>query len=404
MSRLAGGVERRPPDTDPAPPEGAGGGGAAHDLRAALDPYVRSRLLTLVVATLAGLRLGGGPVRFLSTWDSGWFLSVARSGYPAHIPTAAGHVVQSTLAFFPLFPLLLKAVAVLTPLSDAAAGLAVSLAAGGVAALALYRIALRVTPDPDRARRAVVLFSFFPGTLVLSMPYSEAVMTALAAACLLALLEERWWAAGLCAALATASRASALALVPACLWQAVVAIRRHRRSAGGPAFAERGLRRLRPLIAPLLAPLGTAGFFVYLWARTGDRLAYVHAEAAWNSGFSYGRPAFMMVGRVLRSPLTAGPMPVTATLALAFAAATGVILARRRWPAVLSVYTFSVLAISVLTRTDGLRPRDVVTAFPLFLAAADVLEERWMRYVVPVSAALLALSLTFHDLGTWGQP
>jgi hypothetical protein len=372
-------------------------------VRAALEPYGQSRLLTLLVAAVAGLRVGVGPVRFLSTWDSGWFLTIAREGYPHHIPTAAGHVVESALAFFPLFPLLLKIVAVLTPLSDAAAGVAVSLAAGAVAVVVMHRIALRLTGDPARARRAVVRFSFFPGTMVLSMPYSEAVMTALAAVCVLALLEERWWTAGVCAALATASRASALALVPACLWQALVVVRRHRRP-GGTAVGGAGPRRLRPLVAPLLAPLGTAAYFAYLWARTGDPLAYVHAEAAWNSGLSFGRPALVMAGRVLRSPFTAAPMPVTATLALGFAVATGIVLARRRWPAVLSVYTYSVLAISVLTRTDGLRPRDVVTAFPLFLAAADVVEERWMRYVMPASAALLALSLTFHNLGAWGQP
>ena len=111
----------------------------------------------------------------------------------------------------------------------------------------------------------------------------------------------------------------------------------------------------------------------------------------------------LLAGRFLRAPFTA-PVPAVATLALAFAVVTGIVLARRGWPAVLSVYTFSVLGISVLTRTDGLRPRDVLTAFPLFLGLADVLEERWMRYVVPASAALLALSLNFHNVGAWGQP
>jgi transposase len=81
-----------------------------------------------------------------------------------------------------------------------------------------------------------------------------------------------------------------------------------------------------------------------------------------------------------------------------------VVLARRRWPAVLSIYTFSVLAISVLTRTDGLRPRDLLTAFPLFLAVADVIEERWVRWVTPCTATLLALSLALHNLGPWRQP
>ena len=388
-----------PLDTDRAatsPADRTAGAG-----RRAVRVYGWSRLLTLVTALAAGLRVGGGPMPFLNMWDAGWFLAVARDGYPHRIPTAAGHAVQSTLAFFPLFPLLLKIVAVLTPLSDALAGVAVSLAAGAVAVVMIHRTALRLTGDPGRALRAVALFSFFPGSMVLSMPYSEGVMVALAAACLLALLEERWWTAGLCAALATASRASALALVPACLWQAVAAIRRDRRDRAPEAA--HGLPRLRPLVAPLLAPLGTVAYFAFLRIRTGDFFAYPHAEAAWNSGLAYGRPALLMVGRFLRSPFTA-PIPAIATLALVFAVVTGILLARRGWPAVLSVYTFSVLGISVLTRTDGLRPRDVLTAFPLFLALADVIEERWMRYVVPASATLLALSLTFHNLGTWGQP
>ena len=392
-----------PPDPELAAPSAVGPPPGRGRLRGPLATYWWSRLLTLLVASVAGGRLGVGPLSFLNTWDAGWFLAVARDGYPAHIPMAAGHAAQSTLAFFPLFPLLLKIVAVLTPLSDGLAGVAVSVVAGAVAVVVIHRIAVRLTGDPDRAFRAVALFSFFPGSMVLSMAYSEGVMVALAALCLLALLEERWWTAGLCAALATASRASALALVPACLWQAVRAIRRDRRARlalGGPSPATGGLR---PLVAPLLAPLGTVAYFAFLWIRTGDLLAYPHAEGAWNSGLAYGRPALLMVGRFLRSPFTA-PVPAVATLALVFAVVTGILLARRGWPAVLSVYTFSVLAISVLTRTDGLRPRDILTAFPLFLAAADVIEQRWMRYVMPAGAAVLALSLTFHNLGTWGQP
>ncbi|HLJ08146.1 MAG TPA: mannosyltransferase family protein, partial [Acidimicrobiia bacterium] len=380
----AGGPEPGAPGSAPPP-----GGRPAARAGTALAAYGGSRLLTVAVAALAGWRIGVGPVSVLSRWDAGWFLRVAQEGYPSHVPLAGGHVVESALAFFPLFPLLLKVLAALTPLSDALSGVIVSMAAGAAAAVLLYRIALRLTDDPDRAVRGVVLFSFFPGSMVLSMPYSEGVMVALAAACLLALLEERWWTAGLCAALATASRASALALVPACLWAAVSAARRH--------------RRLGPLIAPALAPLGAVAFFGYLRLHTGDALAYLRAEKAWDSGLSFGRPALTMLGRFLRAPFSA-PQPATATLALAFAAVTGVVLLRRRWPAVLSIYTFSVLAISVLTRTDGLRPRDVLTAFPLFLAAADVIEPRWMRLIVPASAAVLAVSLVSHNVGVWGQP
>jgi hypothetical protein len=359
-------------------------------VRAALGVYAQSRLLTLVVATVAGMRVGVGPLALLNRWDAGWFLRVVHEGYPHHVPTVAGQAVESTLAFFPLFPLLIRLLAFLTPLSNALAGVAVAIAAGAVTVIVMHRIALRLTGDSTRALRAVTLFAFFPGSMVLSMPYSEGVMVALAALCLLALLDERWWTAGLCAALASGSRASALALVPVCLWQAVLVIRRD--------------RSLRPLVAPLLAPLGTVVYFLFLWHHTGDPLAYLHAEAAWNSGLgSFGEPALKMAGEFLRAPF-ASAMPATATLSLVFAIVTSVILVRRRWPSVLSVYTFTVLTISVLTRTDGLRPRDLLTAFPLFLAAGDVLDERWMRFAAPASAALLALSLTFHNLGSWAQP
>ncbi|HKN40392.1 MAG TPA: hypothetical protein VJ456_14950, partial [Acidimicrobiia bacterium] len=131
-----------PLDTDRAatsPADRTAGAG-----RRAVRVYGWSRLLTLVTALAAGLRVGGGPMPFLNIWDAGWFLAVARDGYPHRIPTAAGHAVQSTLAFFPLFPLLLKIVAVLTPLSDALAGVAVSLAAGAVAVVMIHRTALRL--------------------------------------------------------------------------------------------------------------------------------------------------------------------------------------------------------------------------------------------------------------------
>lgn len=359
-------------------------------LRAVLGVYARSRMLTLVVAMIAGMGVGVGPLAILNRWDAGWFLRVVEDGYPHHVPTAAGEVVESTLAFFPLFPLLIKVLAFLTPLSNALAGVAIAVGAGAVTAVVVHRLALRLTGDPDRAMRAVTLWAFFPGSMVLSMPYSEGVMVALAALCLVALLDERWWTAGLCAALASFSRASALALVAVCLWQALIVCRRD--------------RSLTPLVAPLLAPLGTVAYFLFLWHHTGDPLTYLHAESAWNSGLhSFGEPAFKMAWEFARAPF-ASAMPATATLSLVFAAITGVILLRRRWPSVLSVYTLTVLIISVLTRTDGLRPRDILTAFPLFLATADVIDERWMRYAVPASAALLALSLTFHNLGSWAQP
>jgi hypothetical protein len=294
----------------------------------------------------------------------------------------------SLRAFFPLYPMLIRAIAWLPGVSEPLAGIGIALASGAVAVALVYRIALRLT-DVAGARRALLLFSFFPGALVLSMPYSEGIMIALSAATILALLDERWLTAGICAALATATRASALGLVPACLWVAVQAYRR----GGG----------WRPFVAPALAPAGAAGFFAYVWVRSGDMFAYFNAEKAWGSGLGFGAPALKLAAEFVRAPFSA-PLATTATLSVIAAVVGVAVLLRRAWPPVLSVYSLSVLGISVLCRIDGLRPRDLLTAFPLFLAVGDRLPGNRYQHLTVALGMLMAFSLVFHNLGSWGQP
>jgi hypothetical protein len=382
-------TEVETPDSLQELPDTLGPEAPAPDPPSPLRGYAWSRALTMVVAVVAGSRAGVGALAFLNRWDAPLFVAIARHGYADRVAGLTAHQVEGLRAFFPLYPLLVRAIACLFGVSELSAAVAVSVAAGAGAVALLYRIALRVTGE-EAAGRAVLLFSFFPGAMVLSMPYSEGIMILLAAATLLALMEERWWLAGLTAALATASRASALGLVPACLWMAV---RAYRRGAGW-----------RPFVAPALAPAGIGTFFAFLWARTGDPLAYLNAEKAWGSGLGFGAPAGRLVLQWVHSPLSASPLAITATLSLVLAAVGAVLLLRRGWPPVLAVYSLSVLAISVACRVDGLRPRDVLTAFPLFLAAGHVLRGRWYRLAVALSATAMASSLLFHNLGGWYQP
>jgi hypothetical protein len=325
---------------------------------------------------------------FLNRWDGPLFLKIARYGYALDVPGLPAHDAPGLRAFFPLYPLLVRATAWIPGLSYAAAGVIVSVTAGAVTVVIVQRIGLWVTGAAG-AHRGIILLSFFPGAMVLSMPASEGIMMALAAAAVLALLQNRWLLAGMAAAGATASRASALGLVLTCLWAAVQA---HRRGDGW-----------RPFVAPGLAPVGALAYFGFLWARTGDPWAYLHAEKAWGSRLGFGEPARILIVQFFRAPFTS-PLAATATLSLIAAIVATVVLLRRGWPSVLSVYTLSVLVISVMCRIDGLRPRDVLTAFPLFLAVGHVLRGPWFGRLVALLGTVMAFSLLFHNLGSWGQP
>lgn len=303
-----------------------------------------------------------------STWDGGWYLLVAEAGYPAAIPDG-----QSTLVFFPLYPLLVRLAADLPGVTPIAAGLVVGMAAAAAGAVALWFLAREVW-DGEVADRVVLLFSFFPGSFVLSMVYADGVMIALAAACLWALVTRRWLTAGVLAALATASRPNAVALVAACAWASAVAIRRD--------------RAWRSLVAPLLAPAGIGAFFAFLWVRTGEATAWFQAERA---GWDERVTPFAVVDDVrqlVRDPFvdTNNTVVVVGTIV----AVTGlVLLLRTRAPGALVVYGAVVVGLALVSETLGLRPRFVLTAFPVLCGFALHLRGTALTTVVALSAGTL---------------
>ncbi|TMK50863.1 MAG: hypothetical protein E6G66_06945, partial [Actinobacteria bacterium] len=68
--------------------------------------FASSRAAIFVVLFFATRLPGAGAApRFLTAWDGGWYLLIARKGYPTSLVAAPG---QSDHAFFPLYPLLIR--------------------------------------------------------------------------------------------------------------------------------------------------------------------------------------------------------------------------------------------------------------------------------------------------------
>lgn len=196
---------------------------------------------------------GPGPSRFLAPlvrWDANFYVSLTRDGYPPWHPGANHH-----LAFFPLYPLLLRA----TRLDVFQAAFLVSNACALLAALLIARL----LPRRADGLRAAVLFLCSPGAHFFTYPYSEALFAAALAASLLALRSERFLAAGLAGAVASATRSPGVAAAVALVTQAAVAVRGRWRALAGAALA-----------------LGGIGAFMW-WCRTaqGDALAFVHLQS-----------------------------------------------------------------------------------------------------------------------------
>ncbi|MEU0471371.1 glycosyltransferase family 39 protein [Streptomyces olivaceus] len=354
----------------------AGRRGALRRAAPALLGYAAVRALGLLALALWSAARGKSAYTLLTArWDSLWYTGVAELGYGYEVRLPDGGV-HSNLAFFPLLPWLERLGAAVGPLSYADAGFVVSLLASLAAAWGIFAVAEHVY-DRRVGLCAVLLWAVLPVGVVQSMAYSESLFTALAAWSLYAVLTGRWVTAGALAALAGLTRPVGLAVTAAVWAAAVVAFARDRGRAGAdgahdPPYAPgEGARRV---LGMLLAPLGAAGYVLWVGHRTGDGpLGYLDVQAGWRNGFDGGAAFARFVAEKFTSfpAALAGAALVVGVALLVRLYVAGV---RQRQPLALLVYTGIVVLLALCASSYfGSKPRLLLPAFPLLLPLARAL-------------------------------
>lgn len=217
-----------------------------------------------------------GPVGWLDRWrqwDVLHFERIALEGYFGHD--------EPEEAFFPALPMLMKA-GNLVGISPALFGLVVSLVAGGIAAVAISRLASQEWGE-QAGRRAALVWMIAPPAVFLAAPYTEALFLGLAIPAWLAASRGHWRTAGILVAFACSVRISGLFLLVAL---AVLFV-----------TSQFDRRRRKPWVDGLWLLLGSipmAGYMAYLWANTGDALRWYHAQAeGWNRQFTWPHEALL---------------------------------------------------------------------------------------------------------------
>jgi hypothetical protein len=241
--------------------------------------YLAARGLLLLVAYLNGVFGHHNFLHELANWDGLWYRTLANHGYPDYVSYA-----QTTLGFFPLFPLTIWAVEqplLLITSHDAiwcatVAGALISAAGGLVATVLVHRLA-EGWWNREVARRATILFIVFPGAVVFSMVYSEGLLLPLAAGCIYALERRRWVLAGVLAGFATAVQPVGLALVPVYFLGASSAtaavVARHPPQLAAPLLSLSGWPRSWPSCGPDRRSVGHHLAQHHGWSETTTPLA-----------------------------------------------------------------------------------------------------------------------------------
>lgn len=300
----------------------------------------------------------------LANFDGEHYLSIAefgyqvRNGFPQY-------------AFFPLYPLLIRLMSFFTR-DLYLAGLLVSQLS---LYLALTFLAKWTTSLKLRSITPQLLLS--PGAVFLASIYSEPLFLALAAMTMYFCESKQWGRATLLTALATATRVNGIFLAIFLL----VKIYKSSKSS------------LISISYFFISLGGLASYMLFLYFKTGDPLAWFHAQGAWGKAVatsplttlvSYLRAISVDFSPDLTHLVVIFEVLVTLTLfALFVALLRSHLLDLSYW-----LYLALNLALPITTGSLGSMPRFILTLYPLFVVLPSLPKvSRALYYIVSTLVA-----------------
>ena len=319
----------------------------------------------------------------LLIWDGGWFINVAEEGYPdGYTYNGQGIRVGNGFAFFPLFPFLIRTVAVVTG-DFRAASLIVAGASGMAAAVLIYLLGVTLW-SRFSGYALMVLVCAQPMAVVLIMGYTEPLFLALVAGTLLAAHQRVWWLAGLVGLGAALTRPTGMAVG---LALAVAVLLKWREM----AVRERVWASSAAAVTLLAGPL----YLAWVGWQVGEWDAWFKVQTAgWGSTFDFGDSVVTFIGNTLSGE--AGLIDsVTTWLIIGTVVLCLVAVFDRIWGPLLA---FGLLALVLVIGQAGYwhsKPRLLV---PVLLLAAAPAARALADVPKRVSVALLGLWAAF---GLW---
>ena len=366
-------------------------------LSVAVVPWVVARVVVLGGLVLArqlvrSLHLSdpavlGAAHHGLLCWDAGWYAGIAARGYRA--------LPREALRFFPLVPLVARALHGLVPLSTSACLVIVANAGALALGALLHRLVMRESGDRALARRAAWLVALAPPAYVLVMGYAEALGTALAVAAFLALRGRRWWWAALWGVLAGLARPLNVLLALPALMDTARAVGGHGAGAAprfGIGRTDTGRKMAGQAAAVVAAPAGAALYLAWVGVRFGDALLPLRIQ---QQRGHRGRlePPTQVLTRAVVNIAHGRHMGQALHFPWVVLLAGLVVVLARRWPAPYTAYAGAVLLLSLCSANMDSLERYALGAFPFVLAAA------WLTAPPKVEGAVLALAAA--GLGTY---
>jgi hypothetical protein len=345
--------------------------------------------------------------------DSVWYIEIAEHGYTDATIAQFHAGLEASVAFFPSYPLTVRAVATITQIDVAYAALLTTALCGLGFVVLFYRWCSARYP-PGVVRLATAMLVLYPYSWFLfGTGYGDALFLLVTIAAFMMVERDRYLLAGLFGIIATAARPVGPAVAVALLALVLERSGTIRRVRADPADGETSSRRwrwrvdrerLQPgQLVVLVSIFGFLAWCAFLWARAGDPLAFLTVQEApgWEQPAG---PATWFKFSFFRQ-VAEGSHHVVYLVCQAIAAGTFLafiprVASRLGWA--YALYTLLVIGIPLVGSADfqGIG-RYMLAAFPVLIVAADWLYERRVlrALVLNAGAAILLLFAVLFSRG-----
>lgn len=362
----------------------------------ALLIFTGSRLVLLLGVSFAARFIPQNPAgefwnandswyHYLLRYDSGWYMKIAERGYSYN----GDDLIEQPVVFFPLYPLLSRAVRFLFGAGDAAV-LIISNLCILIAAPLFFKL-VREDYGEEVAVGSLALLSLFPTAMFFSAGYAESLAFLLIVAFFLLLKRERFLWASVCCGLAMATRFTNLVCLLPLAWEL-----RRRFSGDWKKLA------LKTVLCMTVATSGLWLYMLYLWAAFRSPLAFLTGQHAWQGGETSGnliRALTLQPFAYLAGIWHQGPNPNTLDPWFFLLFLFTVLIFRKKISVPYLLYALGLLLVPYITRTGGSLEfqsitRYILLAFPVFIIMGHLFIKRlWLGLTV---AALFAAMLFMY--------
>ncbi len=349
-------------------------------------------LMTYLAAGLAQIQQtkASGFFGIWQRFDTNWYLSIATQGY----------ALPQQVAFFPLYPALIRLFSLLTGGDMLLSGLIVGNLGTLGALIALGALTAWETRNAENVAPAMLLMLAFPFAFFFTTAYTEGLFLALALFCLLFARRGQWGWAALFALLSGAARPTGLVLIPPLAWEWLrqngltdldfwrARLRERNASALGAVF-RRSVVALRRNWIGLLSMVAVPAFYLAFAVVVGIKFHHpslvlrVHRDYWGIDTAPVWKTAYREITHIFIAPYASSAQVIMILDTLTFlAVAALVILLWRSMPGLYNLYMLALLYLSIaqpaivalqVLQSTG---RFLLPAAPIFMALSPQVRRR----------------------------